>query len=365
MKYYNDINPVVLAMDNFTPLWRTPWAGSRILRHYKPLVPPQPSGAQVGESWEISMGPEFPSLAASSGLRLDDLIRTDPAGFLGKEYAAGRELSALLVKLLDAGENLSVQIHPSDAYVGLKGDESGKPESWYVLHVEAGAGVYLGFKAGVGRDDIARSLARDDQGFCELLNFVALSPGDFVLVEAGVPHAIGKGVTVLEPQHVSPGRKGVTYRYWDWNRRYGPTGLASPKGNKRPLHVDDALAVTDFRLALDPDWLARSIVHAGKAESAGALSIQMLCGPGDARLQSRWLRVARICGTGASLTLPDWDVLRGLTLVGGELTLTDFDIPVRCGQSVVLPAALRRLRVSSQDAHALLTAVVSPGAFRA
>ncbi len=357
MKNYSKIAPVLLTADNFTPLTRTPWAGSRILERYKPGLSPKSDRPRVGESWEISMGPELPSRCASTPQWINDVVSSDPATYLGAEARAGRSLSALLVKLLDAGDDLSVQIHPSDDYAGLSADEAGKPESWYVLQASPGAGVYLGLRPGVRPEHMRKRLASNEANVAELLNFIELSTGDFLLVEAGVPHAIGRGVTVLEPQHVAPGRRGVTYRYWDWNRRYDAAGKLDPSGEKRLLHIEDALAVTDWTLADDPEWLSTSMVRLGDPIPSANAQIQVLCGPEQSLLASPWLRVARISGTG-TLTLPDWDVLQGLTVVGGSITFVDFELTVACGQSAVVPAALNSVRIHCDKVHALCCGVV-------
>lgn len=331
------------------------------MERYKPNIPAGSGRSRVGESWEISMGPEFPSRCAESKRPLAELIAEAPEAFLGAEARAGRTLSALLVKLLDAGDDLSVQIHPRDDYVGLAPDEAGKPESWYVLDASPGAGVYLGLRPGTTPEMMAECLKADDQSVATLLNFIPLAAGDFILVEAGMPHAIGKGITVIEPQIVLPGRKGVTYRYWDWNRRYDAAGQLDPAGSKRLLQLEHALAVTDWDLAdtTSPQARATILTQLGPAPTASPARLQMLCGPNDALLHSTCLQVARLTGTG-TLTLPAWDVLRGITVVGGKLTLLDYELPITTGQSAVLPAALGPVRIQADSAHALVCAVVSP-----
>jgi mannose-6-phosphate isomerase len=168
-------------------------------------------------------------------------------------------LSALLVKLLDAGDELSVQIHPRDDYVGLAPDEAGKPESWYVLDASPGAGVYLGLRPGTTPEVMAECLRADDQSVATLLNFIPLAAGDFILVEAGMPHAIGKGITVIEPQVVLPDAR-CDLPVLDWNRRYDAAGQLDPAGSKRLLQLEHALAVTDWDLADTTSPQARATI---------------------------------------------------------------------------------------------------------
>jgi len=205
--------PIPLAADNFTPLERTPWGGEVIGRKYKAALVPRAAGTRIGESWEFSAGPEFPQAALTDWL------------------AATGTRCELLVKLLDAREPLSLQVHPFDDDPSLKADECGKPESWLVLDAAPGAGLYLGFAKPIERARLKELLvgsvdARD------LLHFVPVAPGDYFDLGPGVPHAIGAGVTLLEPQRVLPGKKGVTYRMYDW-------------GRGRPLHVDECVRIVD------------------------------------------------------------------------------------------------------------------------
>jgi len=198
-----------------------------------------------------------------------------------------------------------------------------------------------------------------------LMAFVPVARGDFALLAPGTPHAIGAGVTLIEPQRVLPGRVGVTYRYWDWNRRYDPQGRPHPEGAPRALHVDQALRVTDWARASDPTWLRSQRASFGWPELHGRARCEAMCGPeADARVRSDALRVARVLGDG-ECTLPDWQGLRALTVIEGELELSDDDdaqlrLRIPAGTTAALPAGCRRLRAVLHGAHALLCAVVVP-----
>lgn len=349
--------PVLLAPDNFTPPRRTPWGGRRIVTRYKAgVLPPDHPADVVGESWEVSVEPDFPARLAEGGRPLADVLADDPEGWLGGEAARGRRATALLVKLLDTDDELSVQIHPTDAYAGLGPSESGKPESWYVLEREEGAVLYIGLREGVTREEMAEVLARGGD-LSALLLRVPVEPGDFFRIDAGTPHAIGRGLTLLEPQHVVPGRRGVTYRYWDWNRRYDAEGRLDPNGAPRRLHVEDALAVTDWDAPRGEAFLDRIRLRAGAPDLDGPARIDPLSGSGGG-LSSDVLWVERWAGTGA-LEVPERDRLRGLTVVAGEVRLAGdgWALRVPRGRSAVLPAALGRARAELAGAHALLCSV--------
>jgi len=353
-----DLAPLLLRPDNLTPPPRTPWGGTRIHAHYKRglLAAPDARPLRVGESWEISVEPDFPG-RLESGETLAARIAADPIAMLGREASRTRTSTALLVKLVDAALDLSVQIHPADDYAGLAEDESGKPESWYVLEAEPGAGLYLGLRAGVDRTSMERALARGED-VSQLLFFVPVEPGDFFVIDAGTAHAIGHGVTLVEPQRVLPGKRGVTYRYWDWNRRYDARGEVDPEGTPRPLHVEHALAVTGWDLPREEALLEQIRVRAGAADPAAPATLLALAGP-DGPAPSQDLAVARLSGTGG-LRLPDVDRLRGLTVVGGEVLLhgrAGTPLSVGLGRSAVIPAALADVEVELRGAHAVLSEV--------
>ncbi|QQR91905.1 MAG: class I mannose-6-phosphate isomerase [Myxococcales bacterium] len=349
---------ILLKANNFTPLKRTPWAGTRIAKQFKNELGLDFSSAQIGESWELSVEPDFPSYAMQSNQSLAEILASEPEAYLGKEYQAGRNSTALLVKLLDAGEALSVQIHPSDNYQGLKPEEAGKPESWYVLAASPNSGVYVGLKKGASKEAMRQCL-QERGDFSEFLHFVALEPGDFLVIEAGMPHAVGAGVTLIEPQHVLPGKRGVTYRYWDWNRRYAKDGSADPQGSPRELHLDHALAVTNWDLAENDAWLTRVFRRSGRANTTGSVQLDALCGKGSKALPSDFLNVSRIQGNG-SLRIPDSGYLMGLTVVAGEITIeAERDsVTVKKGESAAIPAVFSgNGQLHCKQAHALISTV--------
>ncbi|MCB9593417.1 MAG: class I mannose-6-phosphate isomerase [Sandaracinaceae bacterium] len=304
----NPIPPLLLQKACFTPPTRTPWGGHRI-RRLKGL----PSGDVVGESWELSIEPSFPS-RLDDGRALRDVLGDTP----------------LLVKLLDAADALSVQIHPSDDDAGLAPDEAGKPEAWYVIDRDPGAGIYLGLAEDADEATLRRVLAEGGD-LSALLPFVPVEPGDFFSIEAGTPHCIGGGVFLVEPQRVSPGRRGVTYRYWDWNRTYDAEGRRDPGGSPRDLHVEEALAVTRWDLPRGERLLDQIRVRAGApALDDAARWDELVEGPP--------LGVRRLAGTG-ELELEVGPTVAGLTVLAGAITLGD--LRVEAGRTAALPPGHR------------------------
>lgn len=191
------------------------WGGQN-LEKLKAL-PASGDGFPVGETWEISIHPDGPSLVEGKILTL----------------SAHEELP-YLVKLIDTSEELSVQVHPDDQYAKIHENSSGKSECWLILKADPGAGIYLGFKQSVTKESFAKGII-NKENMSEYLNFYEVSPGDFFFVPAKTIHAIGAGITLAEVQQSS----GITYRAWDWNR-------VDAKGVSRELHVDKTLAVANF-----------------------------------------------------------------------------------------------------------------------
>ncbi|MDO4294419.1 MAG: sugar phosphate nucleotidyltransferase [Eubacteriales bacterium] len=189
----------------------------------------------IAESWELSAHEAGQSIVASG--RYKGRLFADYLSRIGRENCGWKcqsvERFPILIKLIDAHENLSVQVHPGDDYALAHENEYGKNEMWYILEHEEGAGLYCGFRRDVTRDEVKAALA--DGSILSLLNWVPVEDGQAYYIPAGTVHAIGKGVVICEIQQSS----NCTYRLYDYNRtdRYG---------NKRPLHVEKALEVMNY-----------------------------------------------------------------------------------------------------------------------
>jgi mannose-6-phosphate isomerase len=157
-----------------------------------------------------------------------------PSGARVGEYWLPTTEFPLLVKLIDARENLSIQLHPDDATAGTLGLKSGKTEAWYVLGAEPGAALWLGLAEGVTADTFLGSVERGENVAQQLVRHTP-APGDFFFVPAGTVHAIGAGLTVLEIQQPAD----VTFRVFDWNRL-----------PPRPLHLKEARIALRERTAI-------------------------------------------------------------------------------------------------------------------
>lgn len=212
------------------------WGGNRletVLRHK--------AMNHCGESWEVSglVGDESVIangfLAENNLNELLEIYMTDLVGERNYEkYGLG---FPLLIKFIDANDNLSVQVHPDDELAQRKYGQSGKTEMWHVIAAEPGAGLYVGFNQKVTKEQYVQAV--EDGTLAELLKFYPVQPGDTFMIPAGTVHAIGKGVLLAEIQQPSD----VTFRIFDWNR-------VDDEGNPRELHTAEALEAIDFDLNL-------------------------------------------------------------------------------------------------------------------
>lgn len=236
-------SPLLLDPTNFSPLQQTPWAGDLLAKGIKSDQVTEASQL-IGESWEFSCDAQMPSRSAAGDETLAELIATNPADALSPGLvAAGRHQCDLMVKLINAHTPLSLQIHPADGNPFLAANECGKPESWLVLAAEPEAGLYLGFSKALPVTTIEQQLATHSFDKASL-HFVPVKPGDFFEIAPGVPHAIGPGIIILEPQRIHPGKSGKTWRLWDWNRLYDTSGrLDMTNGKPRELHIKPSLSL--------------------------------------------------------------------------------------------------------------------------
>ena len=157
----------------------------------------------------------------------------------------------------------------------------------------------------------------------------------------------------MEPQRVLPGRRGLTYRYWDWNRKYDSNGRPSADGAPRTLHLERALAATRWDAPRGEALLAEVRTRAGEPPK-GCATLEPLLGT-KGPVTSAVLDVSRLAGTGR-LTLPDSNFFRGLTVVRGAIRFIDADITVSRGRSAALPASLRAPEIELLEAEAVLAA---------
>jgi mannose-6-phosphate isomerase len=193
----------------------------------------------IGESWELSQVSGHISVIANGsfkGVRLDEWIHRDPVAVLGKSvYERFGAQIPLLFKLIDAGENLSVQVHPDDELAEKRHRSPGKTEMWYIIDAKPGAGLIAGFSKEMDPVQLDQLIASNQ--LMKALQWHEAFPGDVFFIPAGCVHALGAGLLVAEIQQSSD----VTYRLYDYNR-------TDQWGKGRELHIDWARDAIDYRL---------------------------------------------------------------------------------------------------------------------
>ena len=230
----------------YTPLKMKPcykeylWGGTRLKTEYGKVDAP----AVTAESWELASHPDGMSVVLDGPLRgktIDELGHMDRDGFWGSECRSER--FPLLVKLIDAKQMLSVQVHPSEdtAAVG----EQGKAEMWYIVDCEPQAFLYYGFSQKINEEELLRRAKNGT--ICEVLNKVPVSKGDVFYILPGTIHAIGAGIVLAEIQQNS----NTTFRVYDYLRK----GI---DGKLRQLHLERAAKVMDYTPVLPEECKVNS-----------------------------------------------------------------------------------------------------------
>ncbi len=205
------------------------WGGTRLRDDFGKNC----SYDKVAESWELSCHKDGPSTVATGedkGLTLQEYIDKHGKGVLGTNCERF-EFFPILIKLIDAKDNLSVQVHPNNEYAQRVEGEYGKTEMWYVVDCDEGAELLYGFKHEISKEEFAERIA--DNTLLEVTNNVPVHKGDVFFIEAGTLHAIGKGILIAEIQQNS----NTTYRIYDYGR-------VGKDGKPRELHVEKAKDVT-------------------------------------------------------------------------------------------------------------------------
>ncbi|MFK5974700.1 MAG: mannose-6-phosphate isomerase [Flavobacteriaceae bacterium] len=191
----------------------------------------------TGESWEISAVSGDVSVVMNgelAGTSLQELINSQSEELLGKSVVKrfGKEFP-ILIKFIDAKQDLSIQLHPSDQLAKERHNSLGKTEMWYIMDADEDANLIIGFNKDVTKEEYAKSLEKDT--LLDLLNYEQVKEGDTFFINTGKIHAIGAGVLLAEIQQTSD----VTYRVFDFNRK-------DKAGNPRELHTDMALDAIDY-----------------------------------------------------------------------------------------------------------------------
>ena len=224
----------------------------------------------VAETWECSTHPDGVSIAASGewpGQPLNEILKVHPE-YLGSHAKGAVELP-VLVKLIDANRDLSVQVHPDDEFAhDQESGQNGKTEMWYVMDADPGSQIAYGLHHTIGREQFREAI---EKGTVErYLQMVPARKNDLFFIPPGTIHAIGAGCLIAEIQQNS----NLTYRLYDYNR-------TDRNGNKRPLHIDKGLAVANLEAMPEPRQPMRLLRYSGGTAS------ELLC-------RCRYFQVERV-----------------------------------------------------------------------
>ncbi len=242
------------------------WGGTRLKDDFSKAV----ASNVVAETWECSTHPDGVSIAASGewiGRPLDEILRAHPE-YLGEHAHGGTELP-VLVKLIDAKHDLSVQVHPSDEFAHeQENGQNGKTEMWYVMDAEPDTRIAYGLHHSIDRESFRRAV--ENGNVEKYLQMVPAHKNDLFFIPPGTVHAIGAGCLIAEIQQSS----NLTYRLYDYNR-------TDRNGNRRQLHLEKGLAVANLDAMPEPRQPMRLLRY-----SAGTAS-ELLC-------RCRYFQVERV-----------------------------------------------------------------------
>ena len=307
-------------MYKFKPILKSMlWGGEKLIP-YKGLESDKTS---VGESWEISGVKGNESIVAEgpdAGMSLPELIARDKAALLGQSnYERFGKEFPLLIKFIDARQDLSIQVHPNDKLAWERHQSKGKTEMWYVVDADPGSRLRSGFSKSVTPDEYEQSIA--DNTITDLLQEYDIHAGDVFFLPAGRIHSIGAGAFIAEIQQTS----NITYRIYDFNR-------CDDNGNPRELHTEMSKAAIDYTVL--PDY--RTYYDAQPDTQTQLVSCRYF--------------TTSLC----KLTKPYNMELAGLDsfviliCTKGNGSVTDSDgnsIIVRQGESILVPATVKGLNI--------------------
>lgn len=300
----------------FKPIFKERiWGGRKLTEVYGKTLPPD---VKIGESWELADLPDDKSKITNgplTGMTIDKLIERHGIYITGKtDY---KPPFPLLIKILDAQDDLSVQVHPDADTCSRTGKGDPKAECWYIIAAQPGAVIYKGLKPKTTRQQFEKAIAGGTTA--DYLRKIRVKPGECHFLPAGTCHAIGAGLLIAEIQQPSD----TTYRVFDWNR------LDPKTGRGRQLHVEDALQSIHF----DPAGDNLSVNTIGRLVDADEFKVdknhqlpgcEVLLSPGEMKV----LLILTGAGNISAEKIEPVDFAKGQTLLipaafEGVITFTD------------------------------------------
>lgn len=302
------------------------WGGTKLKEVFgKPI-----ESDITGESWELSTVKGDISVVANGSLEgksLQDLIDSNAEELLGKSVVErfGKEFP-ILIKFIDAKQDLSIQLHPNDALAKERHDSFGKTEMWYIMDADPKAELIVGFNKDVTKEEYAESI--DNDTLLDLLNYEEVKEGDTFFINTGKIHAIGAGVMLAEIQQTSD----VTYRVFDFNRK-------DKDGNLRELHTELALDAVDYE---KKDDFKVSYGH-----EKNEVNTMVDC----PYFKTNFIELTE----NLDLDTTQRDSFTIFMCVGGEVKIStaEGDVSIKSGETALLPASTQKISLQSTGAKLL------------
>ncbi|WP_062055053.1 type I phosphomannose isomerase catalytic subunit [Aquimarina longa] len=298
------------------------WGGNKL----KTILNKSAIGDNTGESWEIStVGKDISTVSNGElvGQKLDELIKEYKGTLLGeKVYQEFGNQFPLLIKFIDAKEDLSVQLHPNDELAKKRHNSFGKTEMWYVVQADEDAELIVGFKNDTTKEEYETFLEKGK--ITELLNFENISKGDSYFIKAGRIHAIGGGALIAEIQQTSD----ITYRVYDWDRK-------DSNGIGRELHTDLALDALDynadpsFKLEYDQDKNKVNNLIQGTYFTTSAIEV-------DGNFERDYSDI-------------DSFIILMCVEGNGKISTESYSETISYGETILIPATIENLSIESND----------------
>ena len=297
------------------------WGGTRLITEYGIKTDKNPAA----EAWVLSCHPAGPSTIQNGkfeGKTLQEAYLADKSicGTKGEKY----EFFPLLIKFIDAKQNLSIQVHPDDEYAMRVEGEYGKTEAWYILDCEPDAELILGFKKEISVEEFKKAAQRDEM--MDVCNHIKVKKGDLFFIESGTMHAICKGILLAEVQQNS----NTTYRIYDYGR-------LGKDGKPRELHVDKAADVTRLCPPEIPDVSQRKIENFANATRAELTSCDLFT-MYELRVDGEYVGNANM------------ESFVSLLALDGECTVecAGDKLPMKKGESIFIPANSGDFKISGK-----------------
>ena len=307
----------------FKPVYKDYIWGGRNLEKVGKILPE----GNIAESWEVSCHPDGMSIISNGifeGLSLVEFIKMMGKDAVGTNiYDNKKTYFPLLLKLIDARDKLSVQVHPDNNYANVnEHGELGKREAWYIIDAKPDAKIIYNTISGIDKESFTKAVSENEIDSC--LNYINVFPGDVIDIYPGIIHSIGAGIVLAEIQQNS----NLTYRLYDYDRK-------DKEGNKRPLHIKKALEVMDF-------------LPQNRKEMAKGIDLQI--NPGSYKtfkLANKYFSLEIYNINGQIEESTDGSKFYIYLFIEGEASVDslNYTISVKAGESIFIPASMGKFTI--------------------